>query len=189
MMDKKLFYLLLFLAATGFAAGIFFEIHIAGDGKTQLMDLLTAFFGAEDRSLSFSGSVLQHFCSGLPFLLVCFFVPWCPFLLIVFALLLFLQSLLYGISAALLLETFGLSFGVLHIMTGTAPSALLRTLLFICFAMLSTENLNGRPIRSVQGRKKALRMLTGPVLKPYAAGLAVLLLISLLQASLQQLML
>ncbi len=189
MMDKKLFYLLLFLAATGFTAGIFFEIHITGDGKTQLMDLLTAFFTAEGSALSPMGSTLQNFCSGLPFLLLCFLLAWFPVLLVFFALFLFLQSLIYGISAALLMETFGLPEGILHIAAAVIPPALLRTLLFVYFAVTAMESSAHRLNRPRQGRKKALRMLTGPVLKPYAAGMAVLLLISLLQAMLQQLML
>jgi len=188
-MDKRLFYLLLFLAATGFTAGVFFEIHITGDGKTQLMDLLTVFFTAEDSSLSIAASVLQNFCSGLPFLLLCFLLSRFPIVLFFFVVLLFLQSLLYGISAALLMETFGLPQGIFHVLTAAAPGALLRTLLFVYFAVTAMELPVHRPGRSGQSRKKALRMFTGPVLKQYTAGAAVLLLISLLQAYLQQLML
>lgn len=185
-MDKKRLPLLLFLAATGYTAGVFFELYITGSGKVQLMELLTDYFAAENHTLPFLRSILQNFCSGLPFLLSCFFMPSFPFLMIPFAFFLFLQNLLYGISASLLVETLGFSSGFLYVLTGPALSALLRTMLFAytaaCFAQWNPR----RSVRSSSGRKKALRFLTGPEGFVYAALLAALLFISLLQTILLQ---
>ena len=43
-MDKKLFYMLLFAAATGLCSGAFFEVCMTGTGKEHLMQLLCGFF-------------------------------------------------------------------------------------------------------------------------------------------------
>ena len=186
MMDKKLFYGLLFLAAIGFTAGSFFEIYITGDGKDQLMELLTGWFSAADSPFSFSRNFLQNFCSGLFFLLLCFLSARLPFLLIFCITLIFVQSLLYGVSASLLLETFGPAKGILYTAATVAPGALLRTLLIACFAVQAMQSWLP-PIRSGKtSRRKALRVLTGPEVTYYAAGLAALFFISLLQAVLQQ---
>jgi len=188
MMEKKLFYLLLFLAATGFAAGVFYEIYVSGDGKTQLMELLSAIFDAEDNFMSLLGAAVHNFCSGLPFLLCAFFMTWFPFLVMMFMILLFFQNFIYGISAALLMETFGLSEGLLHVMTATALPVLLRTMFFICFAVSIIKSWKYRSGNRISGRKKALRILTEPDAVKFAAAAAALLFISLLQAILQQAM-
>ena len=186
MMDKKLFYGLLFVAATGFTAGSFFEIYITGDGKDQLMELLTGWFSSADSPFSFSRNFLQNFCSGLFFLLLCFLSARLPFLLIFCITLIFVQSLLYGVSASLLLETFGHSEGMLYTAATVAPGALLRTLLTAYFAKLAIQCWLTRTRSVNRNSRKALRILTGPEVTYYAAGLAALFFISLLQAVLQQ---
>lgn len=185
-MDKRLFYGLLFLAATGFTTGSFFEIYITGDGKDNLMDLLAVSFAAEDSPVSFSATFLQNFCSGLIFLLLCFLSSRLPFLLIFCVILILVQSFLYGVSASLLLETFGPSKGMLYTAATVVPGALLRTLLSAYFAVQAMQSWLSITQSGNRSRRKTLRILTGSEVTYYAAGLAALFFISLLQAVLQQ---
>ena len=42
--NKKLFWIYLFIFAVGLCAGSFFEVYMTGAGKDQLMDALSGFF-------------------------------------------------------------------------------------------------------------------------------------------------
>lgn len=190
-MDKKIFCMLLLIAAIGFAAGSFFEISVVGQAKTQLESLLPDLFSSEGSGISLLSSTLQNLCSGLPLLLLSFFLPSFPFLLFPLALFLAMQNLLYGISAVILLEAFGTWHGILHILIGIIPAILPRTLLFsalgsygfACFAEMSSSR------RKPMGIKKTLRLLARSSAAPFISAFIVLLVISFIQAILQQAML
>lgn len=194
-MDKKLFYMLLFAAATGLCTGAFFEVCMTGTGKEQLMQLLSVFFSSEGSELSFLASFWQNFRSGLIFLLLCFVSPAAVILLPLDVLLLFCRSLFLGFSAAMVLETFGLA-GMGYLLLTLAPAGLVQILLFSFLCALSLgEGLcrigrkAGRRFGSTAGRTKnrnALQSFTGQYLNLYLVGLTVLILTCLLQAGLLQ---
>ena len=104
-MDKKLFYMLLFAAATGLCSGAFFEVCMTGTGKEQLMQLLSVFFSSDGSGLSFLASFWQNLRSGLFFLLLCFVSPAVVILLPLDVFFLFCRGLFLGFSAAMVLET------------------------------------------------------------------------------------
>ena len=194
-MDKKLFYMLLFAAATGLCSGAFFEVCMTGTGKEHLMQLLCGFFSSDGSSISFLASFWQNLRSGLFFLLLCFFSPAAVILLPLDVLFLFCRSLFLGFSAAMILETFGLS-GMGYLLVTLAPAGLVQILLFSFLCTLSLQEglcrirrRSGRRVGSNSGSPKnrnALRCFTGQYLYLYLAGLAVLILTCLLQAGLLQ---
>lgn len=204
-MDKRLFFVLLFMAATGFATGVFFEINLSGTGKDQLMELLSEYFSAgnsisDAEGSGFTDSFLQNMKGGLLFWLVCFLSPVLLILLPVMILFLFLRGLFLGFSAAMVMETFGLS-GTEYLLAVIVPSGLLQVFLFAFLMTISLHEgmaviqvhfparirLHFRSLRtsSIKNRK-ALLFTAGPYLNFYMAGLAVLTLSCLLQAFLLQ---
>ena len=204
-MDKRLFFVLLFMAATGFATGVFFEINLSGTGKDQLMERLSEYFSAgnslpDTAESSFTDSFLQNMKGGLLFWLVCFLSPVLPVLLPVILLFLFLRGLFLGFSAAMVMETFGLA-GTEYLMAAIVPSGLLQMLLFAFLVALSFHEgvtllqvhfparfrFRFRTLRTSSSKnRKALLFTAGPYLNFYLAGLAVLTLSCLLQAFLLQ---
>lgn len=196
-MDKKLFYMLLFTAATGLCSGAFFEVCMTGTGKDQLMQLLSGFFSSEGSGLSFLSSFWQNIRSGLFFLLLCFISPAAVILLPLNVLFLLCRSLFLGFSAAMILETFGLS-GMGYLLLTLAPAGLVQIFLFSFLCALSlqegfcriSQRAGRRFSRSTSAGKtknrNALQLFTGQYLNLYLAGLAVLILTCLLQAGLLQ---
>ena len=183
-MDKKFFLALLFLSAVGITTGCFFEIYLTGTGKTQLMDLLSDFFRQNPADHPFLLSTLQNIRSGLFFLVPAFFVPVLPFLLPINLAMLFSRGLFLGFSSCMLLETFGKE-GLLYMIVTLIPIQILYLLLFCCLLSCSAEKFHTPGLRR-KGIRKALHHLAGLYSYTYAAGLAVLLLIGLLQTILLQ---
>ena len=113
---------------------------------------------------------------------------------------LFLRGLFLGFSAAMVMETFGLS-GTEYLLAVIVPSGLLQVFLFAFLMTISLHEgmaviqvhfparirLHFRSLRtsSIKNRK-ALLFTAGPYLNFYMAGLAVLTLSCLLQAFLLQ---
>lgn len=48
--NKKLTLIFLFLMAVGICTGSFFEVFMKGEGKQQLMDMMSGFFAGEKYS-------------------------------------------------------------------------------------------------------------------------------------------
>ena len=46
--NKKLVLIFLFLTAVGICTGAFFEVFMKGEGKQQLMEMMSSFFSAKD---------------------------------------------------------------------------------------------------------------------------------------------
>ena len=199
-MEKKLFYVLLFAAATGLCTGAFFEVSMEGEGKARLMELRSVFFDTEQRADSFGTMFLQNLRGGLLLLLLCFFSQAVWIFLPADLLLLFCRSLSLGFSAAMLLETFGLP-GIRYILLTLAPSGLLQTILFAFFCAVSfrecfrifrllystlrSGRLSAGELRYKKNRT-ALQLNAWQYLCWYLAGFAVLILSCLLQTALLQ---
>lgn len=196
-MDKKLFYMLLFAAATGLCSGAFFEVCMTGTGKEQLMQLLSVFFSSDGSGLSFLASFWQNLRSGLFFLLLCFVSPAVVILLPLDVFFLFCRGLFLGFSAAMVLETFGLS-GMGYLLLTLAPAGLVQIVLFSLLCALSLQEGLFRIRRRIGRRfsrttsagksknRNALRCFTGQYLYLYLAGLAVLVFTCLIQAGFLQ---
>lgn len=203
-MDKKIFYTLLFVAATGLCTGSFFEVTLAGTGKEQLMELLSGFFSTGGSDLSLPVSFWQNFRSGFLFLLLFYISPAVPILLPFNVLFLFFRSLFLGFSATMVLEVFGIS-GMGYVLATLVPCGLIQIFLFALLGALSLKEgiytihslrvLAGIPSGAGRYRREnfreqknrtALQRITGQYLYFYLAGLIVLILSSLLQVGLLQ---
>lgn len=177
-MKKQTFFAILFLAATGLASGCFFELFMTGDGKEDLMHLLSVFFDAEENRISFSETFWQNIGVSLPVLLLTFFTPLIPVLFPISLLLLFFRGLALGFSAAMMMETFG-TRGFLYTAFTLVPAGVMQILLFSVLTAVSFHY--GLPVLRKKDRRKALQVTAEPYLYTYAAGLAILILICLIQ--------
>lgn len=214
-MDKKIFFILLFIAATGLCTGAFFEVFMSGEGKDQLAAVLTGFFdpagsdtntvtnAVTDASADAGANAAlgpltafwQSFRGPFLFLILCFVSPVVFVLLPICALYLFFHGLFMGFSATMLIEAMGLR-GLVYTTLTLLPSGLLQVLLFAFLLMVSLkqgghilETLRNR--RGACGRKNrnALQCFTGQYIRIYLVGLAVLFSICLLKVFLLQVVL
>ena len=48
MVNRKLFFVMLFIFAVGLCSGSFFEAYMQGEGKEQLKELISVFFSSEE---------------------------------------------------------------------------------------------------------------------------------------------
>ena len=63
--NKKLFWIYLFIFAVGLCAGSFFEVSMTGAGKDQLMDALSGFFtDGNNFSDLYSNIICMHTVDG-----------------------------------------------------------------------------------------------------------------------------
>lgn len=215
-MDKKIFFALLFVAATGLCAGAFFEVYMSGSGKDQLMTLLDNFFQPEHAENGESLSPLVSFwlsVRGSLLVLLLFFLS--PVLLVLLPLCpiwLFLLGLSTGFSATMLIEAFGAT-GLRYAGLTLVPPAFLQILLFSFLGMVSLQakpaffslrafSFGGRPqrrvspttVRRVAGHPGSLPLpfqafytiCSQPYLLCYTVGLLALLLINLCKVFLLQ---
>ena len=182
-MNKKIFFLLLFLAATGMTTGCFFEILLSGSGKEQLMDYLGSFLASEGSETSLWESFFRKAAGGAFFLLTALLLPLFPWLAPLHLLFLFFRGFFLGFSSAMVLEALGMK-GILYIAVTLVPAELLQLLLFAALFCLSLQEYQRLHHRRKGSRKAPQIFTAGPYLYTYAAGLAALFLICLLQSAL-----
>ena len=184
-MNKKVFFLVLFLAATGMTTGCFFELMLSGSEKNELMNILSSFLDSGNTGVNFSEHILPKAAAGAVFLIPAFFLPLVPCMFPFHLIYLFLRGFFLGFSASMILETLGLK-GVLYIAATLIPAELLQLLLFtllLCCSLQKYHHLHHRK----KGSRKAPQFFTaGPYLYTYAAGLAMMLLIICFQSALLQ---
>lgn len=182
-MDKRLFFLLLFTAAAGLTTGVFFEVYMTGSGKTDLLDLLSAYLKTEE-GLPFMQTAVQNIWRETLWFLLCVFMRFVPAALLplLFAaavLALSCKGFFLGFSAAMVLEAMGLP-GIPHLTLCLFPSGMIQLLLFAALISYSIREVNKKRTASQYSVKQSL--LT------YLIGAAVLTFSVLLRAALLQAM-
>ncbi len=184
-MNKKVFFLVLFLAATGMTTGCFFELMLSGSGKDELMNILSSFLDSGAPGSIFSEHILPKTAAGAVFLIPAFFLPLIPWVLPFHLIYLFFRGFFLGFSVSMVLETLGLK-GLFYIAVTLIPAELLQFLLFALLLYCSLQEYRHLHHRK-KGSRKAPQLLTaGPYLYTYAAGLAMLHLIIFFQSALLQ---
>ena len=184
-MNKKIFFPILFLTATGMTTGCFFELLLSGSGKETLMEMVGAFLSREDSAFSLTEHTLSKIAAGIVFLVPAFLLPVIPWLMPFHLLYLFFRGFVLGFSSAMILETLGTK-GLFYISITLIPSELLQILLFIFLLCSSLQQ-----VLYLRHRKKGIRkapqiFIPGPYLYTYTAGLLILIFISFFQSVLLQ---
>lgn len=184
-MNKKVFFLLLFLSATGVTTGCFFELLLSVNEKEELMTLLAGFLGGKVSESSLPEQIFSKAAAGTVFLVPAFFLPLVPWMIPFHLLYLFLRGFFLGFSASMVLEALGLK-GLFYIAVTLIPAELLQFLLFsllLCCSLQEFHHLRHRK----KGSRKAPQFFTaGPYLYTYAAGFAIMLLIIFFRSVLLQ---
>ena len=174
-MDKKTICLLLFLSATGLTAGCFFEIYLSGNGKDQLMNLLSGFF-TSGSPLGLWDAFRQNIQSSLLPLILLFFSLKFSILFIPTCFWIFFRGIALGFSAAIMMETFGVK-GIFYVITTLAPCGMGQLLILSVLFSCTVQHR-----RRIHGNRKALQIFAGQYLYDYAAGLGLLIFLGVLQS-------
>lgn len=135
-LNRKIFFVFVFIFAVGVCAGSFFEVFMTGTGKDQLMDALSGFLSKEGGDISFS---TEFFNCYRTWLLICVFMMICPLLPPLTAavpVICLLKGLSFGFSATMLVETFGLKGGW-YILCTMLPHSLIQIPVMCFLACLS----------------------------------------------------
>lgn len=184
-MNKKVFFLLLFLTATGMTTGCFFELLLAGSGKDELMNLLGNVFDGKAEVLSLPRHMFSQMAAAAAFIIPAFFLPLLPWLFPYHLIFMSVKGFVLGFSTAMILETFG-SKGLLYTAVTVIPAQLMQVLLFaflFCFSLQEYQHIRHRKKSS---RKAPQLFAAGPYLYTYAAGFGILFLIFIFQSVLLQ---
>lgn len=172
--NKKITFAMLFIFAVGICSGAFFEIYMKGEGKTQLMDLLSGLFSGTFKQGFFS-TFWNSFRTWVVMLLIAFLVPFFPPFTAICPFLPMIKGLTLGFSATMLVEAFGVK-GTWYIISTILPQNLIQVPLLCILIGLSTS----------KATKKALRSGTRTYLLYYGFGAALILISCLLEAFLMQ---
>jgi len=152
-MEKKIFALLLFTAAIGEAAGCFFEIYMEGEEKFLLMEQLDLYFASGSANQAFLPLFRQNFRSSLISLLLCAIPLIFPSLFLLPFFMIFIRSLFFGVSAAMVLETLGIT-GLFQILVSLVPSALIH-IPVLSFTASFAISRSGLKLPSLQKKRTA----------------------------------
>lgn len=192
MINRRYFILLIFLSAVGLCTGSFFEVFMEGDGKIQLMDLLSSFFQESNHKsfyTLFASSAKSWFIIW-GFLLLC---PILPPLAILCPLLCVIKGLSVGFSATMLIETFGIK-GCWYILISILPQNIIQ---IPTLCLLSTLSASMAIIvfklyvqkRNRKKNKNALQMYAKHYIVINVFALALILVSCLIEAFLKQFLL
>ena len=133
--NKKLFWIYLFIFAVGLCAGSFFEVSMTGAGKDQLMDALSGFF-TDGNNAPFISDFSRCAGTWLMITVILFVTPFFPPLVLCGPLICLAKGLSVGFSAAMLAETFGLKGGW-YILSTLVPHSLIQIPLMCVMAAFS----------------------------------------------------
>ena len=136
--NKKLFWIYLFIFAVGLCAGSFFEVSMTGAGKDQLMDALSGFF-TDGNNAPFISDFSRCAGTWLMITVILFVTPFFPPLVLCGPLICLAKGLSVGFSAAMLAETFGLKGGW-YILSTLVSRSLIQIPLMCVMAAFSAEN-------------------------------------------------
>ncbi|MBR4410808.1 MAG: hypothetical protein IKT31_05750 [Firmicutes bacterium] len=184
-MNKKVFFLLLFLAATGMTTGCFFELLLSASEKEELMTLLAGFLGGKGSASSLPEHILSKAAAGTVLLVPAFFLPLIPWIIPFPLIYLFFRGFVLGFSASMVMETLGFK-GLFYITVTLIPAELLQLLLFALLLCCSLQELHHLRHRKKGSRKAPQFFTAGPYLYTYAAGFAMMLLVIFFQSVLLQ---
>ena len=101
--NKKIALAMFFIFAVGLCSGAFFEIYMKGEGKTQLMDILSGLVSGSTGQ-SFISTFWNSFRTWIAMLLITFIVPFLPPLAILCPFFPILKGLTLGFSATMLIN-------------------------------------------------------------------------------------
>lgn len=183
--NKKLTLIFMFLLAVGICAGSFFEVFMEGEGKQQLMDMLSGFFSGESTQ-SFRTAFFSCFKTWLMILAALFVCPLFPPLAVLCPLIPLVKGLTLGFSATMLVETFGLKGGW-YIISTIIPHSIIQIPVLCLLAALSPEGASV-VLRSFMQKKRrsinknALQNYARQYLICYGAGTALIIVSCLLEA-------
>lgn len=175
--NKKLFWIYLFIFAVGLCAGSFFEIFMTGAGKDQLMEALSGFF-TDGGSSSFLSAFLRCAKTWLIITAVLFFSPLVPPLAVCGPFICIAKGMSAGFSAAMLAETFGLQGGW-YILSTLVPHSLIQIPVMCAMASVSAE-ITFMVLKALLAKKRrsaiknALRIHARQYLMLFAASAALL---------------
>ncbi len=183
--NKKLVLIFLFLTAVGICTGAFFEVFMKGEGKQQLMEMMSSFFSAKDSQNGFA-AFSSSFKTWLIITVVLFFCPVLPPLVLLCPIIPLAKGLTLGFSATMLIETFGTK-GVWYIITTMIPQNILQIPVMCFLAALSFEGTYiGCKSLSIKKRRKinknALQNYARQYLIIYCMGIVLIIVSCILEA-------
>lgn len=169
LISKKTIFVMLFIFAVGLCSGAFFEVCMEGEGKTQLMQLLSSMFSGNSTQ-SFFAAFWGSLRLWLIMLLIAFAMPFFPPLIVLCPFMPMLRGISVGFASTMLIETFGFK-GALYIFGTILPQSLIQ-LPVICLLLGLSFGVRN---------KKALRGSVRQYLLYYAAGAAAIFISCLLE--------
>lgn len=135
--NRKSILILFFILSVGICTGAFFEVFMKGDGKAQLIEMLSTFFDSESTQ-GFSTAFLSCIKSWIVILAIMFFSPVFPPLGVLCPVLVVGKGLTLGFSATMLVEAFGVKGGW-YILSTMVPHALIQLPVLCVLAASSVE--------------------------------------------------
>ena len=191
MVNRKLFFVMLFIFAVGLCSGSFFEAYMQGEGKEQLKELISVFFSSEE-SPAFAVAFLSSVKKWLLLSAVLFICPLLPLLMPAVPLIPLFKGLALGFSATILVETFGIKAS-LYILGTLVPQNIIQ-IPVLCFAAAVSLETSVLVIRQLQPRrrrsnKKALQNYARQYILTFGAVIILVIFSCLLEAFLMKVLL
>ena len=185
LINKKLVLLFMFLTAVGICTGGFFEVFMNGEGKQQLIEIMSSFFSAENSQGTFA-AFLNSFKTWLILLCLLFFSPVFPPLALLCPVIPLIKGLTMGFSATMLIEAFSVK-GTWYIATTMLPQNIIQIPVMCFLAALSFEGayITSKAFFSRKRRslnKKALQNYARQYLIIYCAGIILIIASCILEA-------
>ena len=156
----------------------FFEVFMNGEGKQQLINMMTGFFSGEGE-LNFSSSFLKCMKTWFILLAPLFLSPLFPPLAVMAPLLPTVKGFTMGFSSAMLVEAFGIKGGW-YIISTMFPQSVIQIPVLCILAALSAEGsyislkyFTGRRRRVYN--KNALQDFARQYLLTYTAGVILII--------------
>jgi len=189
MINKKLFFILLFLCSVALCAGSFFEVYMEGAGKEQLKDLLSSFL-SENNNISFLRLFLENAKSWFLIWIILLSCPILPLLAVYGPIICIIKGLSVGFSATMIVESFGLK-GIWYILISIVPQNIIQLPITCLLSALSIKMsiLFLKFYTQRKGRKKnknALLTATRHYLIIFIVSFLILLISCLIEAFLKQ---
>ena len=191
MIKNKSLYIILFLCTVSLCAGAFYEVFLTGQGKEQLMDILSNHYTPQQ--FTFGKIFISNLASCFKIWFILFVCPIIPILGLASPLACIIKSFSLGFSATMLVETFGIK-GIKYIFYTILPQGVIQlpiyVLLSICsckFSILTTKFILQRAER--KKNKNVLQQNARHYVIFFAISLFILTISALIEAYLKQFLL
>lgn len=183
--NKRLVLLFLFLTAVGICTGAFFEVFMKGEGKQQLIEIMSSFFSAENSQSTFA-AFSSSFKTWLILFALLFFSPVVLPLALLCPVIPLIRGFSMGFSATMLVEAFSLKGGW-YIVTTMLPQSIVQIPVVCFLAALSLESayITSKSLFSKKRRtlnKKALHNYARQYLIMYCVGIILIIASCFLEA-------